>query len=217
MNDDAYQVAHLSDIPATETDGRIRYRVREYLDVGAFGVNVFRATAVGDRIIQEHSEAEGDADEHEELYLVVAGAARFTLNGEQHDANQGTFVFVRDPQITRAAVATEKDTTVLAVGGRRGQAYRVAPWEFSSRGIRCLNAEDWEGARAALEEGLALYPEDDALHYNMACLEARTGGRENALGHLLRAIELDPETAEWAQDDDDLDPIRDDERFPRPR
>jgi tetratricopeptide (TPR) repeat protein len=112
-------------------------------------------------------------------------------------------------------VATENGTTVLAVGGRRGQAYRVAPSEFSSRGVRGLRAEDWESARAALEEGLALYPEDDALHYNMACLEARTGGHERALEHLLRAVELDPEVGEWAQDDDDLDSIRDDARFPR--
>jgi tetratricopeptide (TPR) repeat protein len=215
MNDDAYQIVRLSDIPANEAHGRIRYRVREHLDVGAFGVNVFQARAAGDQIIEEHSEAEGDSDAHEELYLVVAGAARFTLNGDEHEAKVGTFVFVRDPHAIRSAVATEKETTVLAVGGRRGQAYRVAPWEFSSRGIRGLSAEDWQGAREALQEGLALYPDDDALHYNMACLEARTGDREKALEHLLRAVELDPEVAGWARDDGDLDAIRDDERFPK--
>ena len=117
--------------------------------------------------------------------------------------------------MTRAAVATEKDTVVLAVGGRRGHAYSVAPWEFSSRAVRCLQKEDWQGARAVLREGLAAYPEDDALHYNMACLEARTGDREKALQHLLRAVRLDPEVAEWAQDDSDLDAIRGDPRFPQ--
>lgn len=216
MSDDAYEVVHLSDIPTREIQGRIRYRVREYLDVGAFGVNAFQARAGGVELIEEHSEVGGDSDEHEELYLVVTGAARFTLNGEEHEAKAGTVVFVRDPHATRGAVATEENTTVLAVGGRRGQAYRVAAWEFSSRGVRCLEREDWEGARAALREGLDVHPDDDALHYNMARLEARTGARAKALEHLLRAVELDPEVAEWAQGDSDLDSIRDDARFPRP-
>lgn len=214
MDDSPYQVVHLSDIPTVQTHGRIRYPLREHLDVAAFGVNVFQAQAPGDELIEEHTEVGGDSAGHEELYFVVAGAARFTLNGDQHDATAGTVVFVRDPQVTRAAVATEEDTVVLAVGGPRGQAYRVAPWEFSSRGVRFLQKEDWQGARAVLQEGLAAYPEDDALHYNMACLEARAGDREKALLHLSHAVGLDPEVAEWAQDDSDLDSIRDDPRFP---
>jgi hypothetical protein len=48
--------------------------------------------------------------------VVLAGAARFTLDGSEVDAGAGTLVLVR-PGVHREAVATEPDTLVLAVGG----------------------------------------------------------------------------------------------------
>ncbi len=64
----------------------------------------------------EHDEAaEGG---HEELYLVLEGAARFTLDGETVVVGPGGLVAVPERSVTRHAVALEDGTTVLAVGGR---------------------------------------------------------------------------------------------------
>jgi hypothetical protein len=51
--------------------------------------------------------------------------------------------------------------------------------------------------------------------YNTACFEALAGRRDDAIAHIRRAVELAPETREWAAKDEDFDSIRDDPEFPR--
>jgi hypothetical protein len=108
--------------------------LRHDLGIGAFGVNAWVAKAVGDQAIERHDEApeEGATAGHEELYVVIAGAARFTVDGQELDAPAGTLVFVSDPSLTREAVATEPDTTVLVVGAARGVAFEPSDWEVRS-------------------------------------------------------------------------------------
>ena len=105
--------------------------LRNDLGVGAFGVNAWVAPAAGDQAIERHDEApeDGGTNGHEELYVVVSGAARFTVDGEDVDAPAGTLVFVSDPKLTREAVATAPDTTVLVVGAARGVAFEPSDWE----------------------------------------------------------------------------------------
>jgi hypothetical protein len=105
--------------------------LRHELGIGAFGVNAWVAPAAGDQAIERHDEApkEGGTSGHEELYVVVSGAARFTVDGEELDAPAGTLVFVSDPGLTREAVATEPNTTVLVVGAARGVAFEPSDWE----------------------------------------------------------------------------------------
>jgi hypothetical protein len=45
------------------------------------------------------------------------------------EAPAGTFVYVRDPAVTRSAVARDRGTTVLAFGGTPGEAFSVSEWE----------------------------------------------------------------------------------------
>ena len=45
------------------------------------------------------------------------------------DAPAGTFVYVRDPSVTRGATALEAGTTLIAVGGEPGKAFEVSAWE----------------------------------------------------------------------------------------
>ena len=214
MHELPFEVVHTSEMETDETHGHVRYPVRERLDVQAFGVNLFYAPQAGDELIEEHEEVGGGSEQHEELYCVTVGRATFTLNGEAHDAPAGTFVFVRDPQATRGAVAAEPGTAVLAVGGRRGEAYRVAPWEFSSRAHRSLLAGDVDGARRAYAAGLALYPTEAALLYNLACLEATHGEKGAALEHLQAAVQHDHRVTAWAEQDADLDSIRAEAGYP---
>jgi hypothetical protein len=105
--------------------------LRHELGIGAFGVNAWVAPNVGDRAVERHDEApkKGGTTGHEELYVVLGGAARFTVGEEQFDAPAGTLVFVSDPALTREAVATEPSTSVLAVGAARGVAFEPSEWE----------------------------------------------------------------------------------------
>jgi uncharacterized cupin superfamily protein len=99
--------------------------VRDHLGVSAFGVNAFLGAAVGDRVVERHDE-EGDGG-HEELYVVVRGAARFVVDGAEHAVPAGSVVLVA-PGTTREAFATAPDTAVLVVGGPAG-AHKVSEWE----------------------------------------------------------------------------------------
>jgi hypothetical protein len=90
------------------------YPLQHAFGLTAFGANAFVAEAAGTALIEEHDER---GSGQEELYLVVRGRARFTLAGEEVDAPALTVVAVRDPSLTRSAVATEPGTTLLAFGG----------------------------------------------------------------------------------------------------
>jgi hypothetical protein len=104
--------------------------VRHALGVSAFGINAWRAPRAGGEVIERHDEAtEGEAQAHQEAYLVLEGAARFTVDGRDVDAPAGTFVFVEDPALERSAVATEDGTVVLALGAEPGVAFGVSAWE----------------------------------------------------------------------------------------
>src|SRR5919109_481020 len=89
-----YSVARLDQIGEL-TDGRAPWHpVRHHFGITSFGVNAWPGHEVGDRIINEHDEAD-DEDQQEELYFVHSGRARFELDGESVDAPTGTFVFAR--------------------------------------------------------------------------------------------------------------------------
>lgn len=103
--------------------------LRHLLDVRAFGINVWIARKAGDQAVERHDEAGEDGDPgQEEVYVLLRGAARFTVGDQQFDARAGTVVFISDPALMREAVATEDDTATLSIGGRRG-AFEVSEWE----------------------------------------------------------------------------------------
>jgi hypothetical protein len=111
-------------------DGTLRWKpVRRTLGIHAFGTNAYVADA-GQDVVEDHDETgPGGAGGHEELYIVLTGHARFTIDGEELDAPAGTLVFLHDPRARRAAKSLEDGTTVLAVGGEPGRAYEVSEWE----------------------------------------------------------------------------------------
>ena len=211
---EAPRIKQIEDIPAIPAGG-VGYRlVRRELGITAFGINAFTANA-GEHLIEDHDETGSGAGRHEELYLVIAGRARFTIDGDEHDARAGTLVFLPDPASRRMAIALEDGTTAIAVGGAPGRPYEVSPWEPSFAAKPLADAGD-PGAAADLMAGeLAARPRQPHLLYNAACFEALAGRREDALAHLREAVELMPETREWAAKDEDFDSIRDDREFPR--
>jgi tetratricopeptide (TPR) repeat protein len=205
------RAAHISEIEIGTPEGRRWAQVRATFGIGAFGVNAWTADSPDQIVINEHDET--GPRPHEELYFVANGHAVFTINGDEVDAPAGTFVFVRDPAAKRKAVAKEADTTVLAAGGPRGQAFEPVEWERGAQALRHWATKDWEAAIAELSELHGEHPEDATILYNLACAESLAGRREDALGHLRQSVQLDGKFAELAADDSDLDAIRDDPEF----
>jgi quercetin dioxygenase-like cupin family protein len=209
MTRDPPKIIHLDEIQSIPGPGTLTWRpVRLTLGIRAFGCNAYTAGEAGQDVVEPHTEDPKLA--HQELYFVTAGRARFTIDGESYDAPAGTYVFVPDPASRRHAVAEEPGTTVLSFGGP--PTFEPSAWEWAFQAGPLIRS-DPARAREILGEGLEAHPESRALHYNLACLEAVRGNRDEALAALRKAIELSPEVAGWARDDEDFARLREDAEF----
>lgn len=205
----AYEVVHLDELERLPVDdeGLLWRPLRRRIGLEAFGSNAWTAAKAGDRVVEEHKEEDG----HEELYLVASGRATFTLGDEEIDAPPGTVLFA-PPGTKRGAIAAEPDTTVVVFGAKPGVPHEISEWEDTFAAYAYLKLGNEEQGRRAIES--ALERNTWRSHYHAACFESLTGNPDQALEHLLRAVELDPKAREWAQDDRDLDSIRDRPEFP---
>ncbi|MFN8222674.1 MAG: hypothetical protein U0R50_05420 [Gaiellales bacterium] len=211
---DRFSVTPLHELDGYADEGRpLWHMIRSSLGIEAFGINAWTATADGQEIIGEHDEIGQGAGGHEELYVVMAGAAQFTLDGEIVEAPAGTVVHVPSPSVRRSAVGAA-GTTILVIGASRGEAFEVSPWERSAEALRFWPTGDWERAIAVLLRQHVEHPENAGVLYNLACAEARFGRTDEALEHLRQAIEREPRFLDNAKQDTDLDSIRGDQRFP---
>ena len=203
-----YLIAQLDDIEVVN-DGRCPWRpVRHHLGITAFGVNSWTAMNAGDRIVNEHDEA----DEDEELYAVIDGHARFEIDGETVDAPRGSLLFV-PPGAKRTAFAEEAGTTILVIGAPPGREYEPSGWEVWMP-LNALYAEGkYEEAADRGREIIEAHPQYGAPLYNLACCESLAGRTDDAIDHLRRAIAVSDRTREYARGDSDFDPIREDPRF----
>jgi tetratricopeptide (TPR) repeat protein len=192
-------------------DGFVWHPVRRHFGIRAFGVNAYTALAPGEPIVEEHSESQLG---HEEIYLVLRGRARFTIDGDEHELGAGQLVFVREPSLRRGAIAIDERTVVLALGGKPGEPHKVSAWEAMFAAVPASRREDWGEAIRIHVEALVEQPEHPALLYNLACMEARGGRHLDALLHLKRAVELEPKWAEHARKDSDFAAIRAEPGFP---
>lgn len=215
MTERRYEVARLEEldrIPVGE-HGLLWRPVRRRLGIEAFGVNAYTAEEAGQEVVEHHDETGTGAGKHEELYVVVRGRATFTLDDEKIAAPSGTFVFVRDRAVRRGAYAEEPGTTVLALGGKPGEVFQVSPWEYYFAAIPAFKDKDYARGAEIVREGLERYPDNPNVLYTLACFESLAGDSDSALDHLRQAAAREPRVANWAKDDSDLDPIREDPRF----
>jgi tetratricopeptide (TPR) repeat protein len=211
-----WEAVHIDDLDAIPVAEGVVWRpVRRRLGIRAFGTNAYTSEGVGKHIVEDHDElSPSGAGGHEEMYVVVRGRARFTIDGQDLDAPAGTIVFIQDPGLRRVAIAEEEGTVVLAVGGEPGRAYQISPWEWNFSAMPLLRSGRWEEAIAELEDGLREYPENASILYNLACAEAQAGRSVEALTHLQEAVRRIPKYAVNARRDPDLDPIRREPGFP---
>ncbi|HKV68761.1 MAG TPA: hypothetical protein VJN72_11800 [Gaiellales bacterium] len=203
----AYSVARLDEIPVLG-DGGIPCRpVRHHFGLTSFGLNAWTGVAAGDRILYEHDEA----NDAEELYLVHTGRATFELDGDRVDAAAGTFVFA-PPGVKRTAFAEEPGTTVLAIGGRPGEAWQPDGWELWAPVTPLYEVGRFTEAADRSRELAEANPGLPMLRYMLACCELQAGRPAEAIVQLETAL-VTPRMRAIAGKDPTLDPIRSEPAF----
>jgi tetratricopeptide (TPR) repeat protein len=200
-----YEIASLTGVESVPGPGTLRWTpLRKHFGITAFGINAYTAAEAGQDVVEEHTE---ERLGHEEVYVVVSGRATFVLDGEEHDVPAGSAVYLRDPAVKRFARAEEPGTTVLAIGGKPGQ-HEISAWEYFFAAYPKADAGDFDGALAELDAGLEQRPDHPALLYHRACILTRAGRLDEARDYLDRALAADPELKKWADEDEDLAPLR---------
>lgn len=208
-----FQVAHLDELePQRGVEGSKWFRLRRDLDVKSFGSNAYGADA-GKRVIEEHDELGTAAGKHEELYVVLRGAARFELDGVETTAPAGSFVFISDASIRRGAIAEEDGTVVLVAGGTPGVAYQVSAWEAAGDAYPHWERGDYGKAIEIFRSVVEEHPDAGIVFYNLACAEVLAGEPDSAFGHLRQAIQLEERFREFARTDEDFAAVRDRPEF----
>jgi hypothetical protein len=193
-----YRVLRLDDVEAVPGPASLAWRpLRAELGLRAFGISSFIAENAGDDVIEPHRESDGR--EHQELYVVMRGAARFILDGATFDAPAGTLVSVPDAGVHRHGVAVEPGTEVLAIGG--DPVFRPAGQEWMWR-VRALLPDQLDRARALADAGLAELPDSPGLMYVQALVAAAERRPERAREWLAKAIEREPLLREEARGDE---------------
>jgi len=210
-----FQVAHLDELEPQEGDEGARwFRLRRELDIRALGINAYGADA-GKRVIEEHDERGTAAGKHEELYVVLRGAARFELDGEERTLRAGELVFIDETAVRRGAIAEEDGTIVLVAGGTPGRAYEVSAWEAAADAYPHWRAGDHAKAVEILRAVAEQHEDAGMVLYNLACAEVLAGEAEEGFGHLARAIDLEERFREFARTDEDFEAVRDRPEFQR--
>lgn len=118
----------LADVPTIgpeEPSDPVWQPLQHHLGMTAFGANAYVAAESGLNLLEAHDETKSG---QEELYVVVSGTARFTLDGEDVEAPAPFVVAVLDPAVIRAAVSVEPGTTVLAFGGEPREGFESS-WD----------------------------------------------------------------------------------------
>jgi len=205
-----YKVIHIDELDRypSMSGVPVLMPLRQRVGLSAFGANCWTGPP-GAYVIEPHSEPDGD----EELYLIMRGRVRFTVDADTLEAGPGTFVYV-PPDIRRAAVAIEPETVVLAIGAKPGEAFEPKAWEDHQIAFAKARVGGEAEARAFIAETLARQPKAWEGAYNAACFEALMGNVAAAFDHLARAIELGPpQVRQLAADGADFDSLRSDPRW----
>ena len=167
--------------------------VRRALGLTGVSAHAYTAAAASDPVIERHDETSAGAGGR--------GALRRAHGlGPVHDRRRagrgpGRLMIAVEVGVTREAVATADETTVLVVGGRPGSALPPSPFEYWYAAEAPYLRGDYDEAVAVASEGLGEYPNHPALNFQLACYHALAGRQEEAIGHLLTAVETNPKAA----------------------
>jgi adenylate cyclase len=76
-----------------------------------------------------------------------------------------------------------------------------------------LRLEDLAGAKQQTKLAQALDPEENSIHYNLACLFALIGDQDSALDRLEHCVQIGEYNKAWVENDSDFDTLRGHPRF----
>lgn len=115
------------------------------------------------------------------------------------------------------ALALGAGSGALAAPGPSRQTSSAVQERASLLGafLERMRADDLTAAAAAARRYLEIFPDDGAMSYNLACVEARRGALELAWPALERALAGPLADPRLAASDPDLAPLRSDPRFER--
>ena len=88
-----------------------------------------------------------------------------------------------------------------------------SPEAYNILGLVKFRNGETKQATKAFNRGLTLAPDDPILIYNMGCIQALQGSRDDALRSLEKAFSLRPSLVTTAHDDPDLVSLREDPQF----
>ena len=155
-------------------------------------------------MVEEHVESPGQ----EELYVVMSGRVKFTIDDAEVEASTGSAVFVPEPNARRSGVALQDNTVVLAVGGWPDRLYHSLPWEPIYLAQESMQNGDWAQAAEILDREAGEHRDTAILQFRLACCHARLGENEQALEELRRAVEINPSMRERAESEEHLASLR---------
>ena len=204
---------HVDELEAIEMpDGFVWRPIRRHFGIRAFGVNAYTAQEAGGQIVEEHSESSLG---HEEIYLVLRGRARFTVDGSDHELGPGQLVFLREPSLRRGAVALDGDTVVLALGGKPGEPHVVSAWEAMFAAVPAVEPRRLgRGDRHSRSRRSPSGPSIRRCCTTSPASSRSPAGTSTRSSICERAIELEPKWAENARSDPDFASIRAEPGFP---
>ena len=184
--------------------------VRRELGVNAFGINAYRAAKAGEIVIEEHVESPGQ----EEVYVVLDGSVRFTVDTESYELQRGEALFVPVPEARRVGVALADKTAVLAIGGWADAAYHSLPWEPIYLARHAADEGDWQRAAEILEHESGDSRDSAIVGYHLARAKSQLGDDDAALAELVQAVERNPDLLGRAAADDAFARLREREDWP---
>ena len=136
-----------------------RFPCASRLGSRASGSTPTRHSPTAASVIEEHDELSAGAGRHEELYFVARGHAASPSTARRSTRRPGTLRLRPRPARAARRRAAEPGTTVLVVGGTRGEGFPGLSVGVLARGAALLHGEGhergteiWAGPRAASGE-----------------------------------------------------------------
>ena len=172
---------HVDDLDRVPLDHGEWRPVRRPLDITGFSANAYSGREAGDWVIEPHDEGSAGSGRHEELYVVLAGAASFTIGDEVVDAPTGTLVFV-PPGVHRQATAAAPRRPCSSSAASPAPR---CPSRRSSTGTppsRPTSPATTDGRRRSPRPASADWPDNAGLNYQLACYLALAGEPEPGAG-----------------------------------
>jgi uncharacterized Ntn-hydrolase superfamily protein len=177
--------------------------------------NILAGEAVVNEMERAFLETKGTLAERLVSALEAAQAAGGDVRGQQSSAlvveRSGAAAESREGIDRVCELRVEDHPEPIVELGRLLGIHQV--WDALRRASLFHEPGKYRDGATILREALARHGDDPVLLYDLACFESLAGDTEEALTHVTRSLELDPQLGLGAAADSDFEAIRQDPRF----